>query len=270
VVPKANRSKEFDHYCKKLTCPNGHHHQIRFIEGVGDVVTDLRLRDRFRLNHPFPRMEHGHDSSPMLRGLRAKNDRIFGGISIERFRVDSEIECGICAERWPVFQGRASKFEIVDMHTIRTFTTPLVTETSRLDNSGGSVAARMSTDFEQAWTERIEVDWERATTTGTTTSTSLQGPIGAKDILVRRVDHRFEETLKNRIALTSEKQQKSGKTIEVTVPAGRVVLVTLEWKQVWSEVECKVRIDGDESRILLVPARHAFTVSVDQTTRELP
>ncbi|MCX5328132.1 hypothetical protein [Streptomyces sp. NBC_00140] len=241
---------------------------MTFIEGEGDVVTNLRLRDRLRLDHPFPGSEQILESAHILKRLREKSNDTFGGTNIGRFRMDSEIECEICGERWPVFQRRATKFEIIDVRTIRTFTTPLASETSHLDNSCSSVAARMSAPFELTWTERIEVSWERAVTAGTTTSMSLKGPVGAGEILAR-VDHRLEETLKDRFALASEKQQRSGKTIETTVPAGKTLLVSLEWKQVWNEIEYKLRLDGDNSRILLIPARHAITVSVDMVTQEL-
>ncbi|MEU1671022.1 hypothetical protein ABZ752_03185 [Streptomyces roseifaciens] len=91
---------------------------------------------------------------------------------------------------------------------------------------------RQATEFEQVWTERLEVGWERATTVGTTTTTSLQGPVGAGEV-VAGIERRLEETLKNRVALAGEKHQRSGKTLEATVPAGKILLVTLEWKQVW-------------------------------------
>ncbi|MFI1105168.1 hypothetical protein [Streptomyces melanogenes] len=267
-MPKANRSEEFQHYCKTLSCPKGHHHSVTFIEGTGEVVTNLRFRDRLRLDHPFPGSERSLESVQLLKRLREKNHEAFGGTSIGRFRADSQIECVICAERWPVFQSRATKFDIVDVRTVRSFTTPLASETSRLDNSLGSEVARMSAPFELTWTERIEVDWEHVVTAGTTTAVGLKAPFGPGQITARS-ERRLEESLKERFALTSEKQQRSGKTIEATVPPGAVLLVTLEWKQVWNEIEYKVRLDADASRTLLIPARHAITVSVDMVTHEV-
>uniref|UniRef100_UPI001C0EC594 hypothetical protein n=1 Tax=Arthrobacter globiformis TaxID=1665 RepID=UPI001C0EC594 len=86
----------------------------------------------------------------------------------------------------------------------------------------------------------------------TNASSGLKGSI--KGIgLDQRLEHRFEESLKSRYALSSEMRTSFTSTVEVTVPAGKLTEVTVNWMQIWREYESEVRLENGQ--VLIIPYR---------------
>src|SRR5690348_9757479 len=108
-MPRRQRSREFEHYRKTLQCPNGHRHALTFIEGTGDLVENLGMRDRLMLENPLSRFEDRLASIELVGRLRQFNHDRSGGLSIQRFRFDSMFACDTCGDQWPVFVQRELK-----------------------------------------------------------------------------------------------------------------------------------------------------------------
>ena len=97
------RSKEFEHYRRTLRCPNGHRYALSFIEGTGQPVENLPLRDRLMLENPLPRFDERIASFERIGRLRQANHTRSGGMTIRLFRRDSMFACDTCGDQWPVF-----------------------------------------------------------------------------------------------------------------------------------------------------------------------
>lgn len=253
MVPRPKRSPEFEHYCKTLKCPNGHARSLRYVEGSGEVVGDLELRDRLLLENPIPAVEQNLGTNRFLHRLRQFNHELWGALSFDRFRIDSAIECMICQAQWPVFLQQNPLFTIISEKGPRLIETPYLTEKCPPHDGRNSIKDFMEKkSYSQIWVKKLEVDWERATTRGTKTSASLKAAIEGVGIDYK-IERRFEERLSSRYSLLSETQTVSGSDIEVPVIAGKITQVTINWVQIWHEYECEVRLE--DGRIMVVPYR---------------
>jgi len=198
--------------------------------------------------------------------FRKWNDKAAGAVSIERFRLDSAIECMECGGQWPVFFRQV---EVIESRAPHLLTTPLGTEPKLLNNRHGNAEAKMVAVFEQSWTERLEVSWKRASLRESSTSvgakTSANG-VGLNVGMQRRVQETFESIS----GVASETRRTRSETIEVTVPAHTEKQILAHWKQLWQEVECDLRFtDEDEGRIWSIPYRVAVSLVFDHEIRDL-
>jgi hypothetical protein len=253
---KAIRTPEFETYRRTLRCPNGHRDTLRFIEGSGEIVTDLRLRDRLLLEVPTAKHEP-QVASRIIRQLRIVNHRAFGAVPIEHLRVDSEIECAACATRWPVFFPPS--FDLMEGETRRLHTL-LGSDERIVDNRTWPTQAELSLEFERSWTRRLEVEWEHGTINGQVRSTSLGTSIYGFG-LNAGIQRRVETTLKSRLSLTSEVRETSKHSIRVSIPPRMIAKVVGTWKQVWEETDNFLSLDDGTE--IVVPYRVAVDVLLD-------
>lgn len=263
-MQKLRRSPGFRHYQKTLQCPNGHRRALNFNEGEGEVVTHLSLRERLLLEHPATDLGSRVDSIRSLNWLREKNHDLHGALRIERFRIDSAIECLVCHESWPVFLRR---FEILHEHPARWLTTPLGTDVERMDNSRSTTETTMANVFKRKQSWQVEVSWRemrRVTSTGTISVKAPIGPVGLGAQLTAGVEKAITEGHRS----VAEESIEFEKAVTHVVPAGTIALVTVEWRQKWHEIEYDVRLDGDS--VVRIPVRIADELVADHTFEHLP
>jgi hypothetical protein len=259
-MSKPRRSPEFDNYCRTLRCPVGHRH-MRFVEGSGEIVSDLNLKDRILLENPFTRHEQQIDKAMgVLRRLRQFNHNLHRAVAIERFRDDSAIECAECACRWPVFLPQYRHVEFLrpvgETHRIMT---ALGTDVRMIGHPEWITETSITTEFEKKWTQRLEVAWERGSVTEASSSVDVSGSIGGVE-LTTGTRQRIEETLKSHWSLVSEEQRTSKQSVSTVIPAGVIAKIFFTWKQVWEETRCEVAIDDEK---LTLPYRVAVDTAFD-------
>jgi hypothetical protein len=253
-------SSEFEHYRRTLQCPNGHRHALTFIEGSGEVLENLRLRDRLMLDNPLPRFDDRMASMQLVGRLRQFNHDRSGGLSIQRFRVDSMFACATCSERWPVFVQRELK--VIDYQKTGLSQTLIGPDVRRLDQTQSCTL-----EFTHEWVERIEFGSERQTSLQKTCSAGIKGTHGSLNISAD-IQQRITESLKVTHSLTSQTRRTTTHKLEHVLPAGKVTVIKIYWKQVWQEYECRVRLpDNDE--IVPIPYRVAFDVVFDQEVEDI-
>jgi hypothetical protein len=265
LMAKPVRTPEFHQFCRTLKCPNGHKRSVRFIEGAGDVLRDLSMRDRVLLENPTTRLESHSDSMRRIGWLRAMNHDLFGGVAIERFRTDSEIECALCSMRWLAFVQEGSQYQIIAEHGLpRRVTTPIGTDTRRLDRRGSIVDSTATIHLEQTWIERLECVWERTTNRSHSIKASAKGNVGAAS-LSSEVQSGIQRSLRQTLTRSTEVQHKFSQSIDVPIPAGRLAIVDITWKQVWEESDCEVRLGENQS--VIVSFRRAVDLMFDDAVR---
>jgi hypothetical protein len=82
---RSKRSVEFQHYCKTLSCPQGHRGTLIFREGAGEILPNLQLRDRMLLEHPTPAIARATESLSFLSKFRSFNHELTGAVIITAF-----------------------------------------------------------------------------------------------------------------------------------------------------------------------------------------
>lgn len=265
LMERPKRSAEFDHYCRTLRCPRDHKRTMRFLEGSGEVVTDLEFRDRRLLDFPMSRHEEKLRSITWLERLTRANQELVGAVSIPRFRLDSMIECSACGERWPVFYRRPVDVQIIREVSRRRFMTDLGTVEQTVDNSQGLVENKQTLGFEREWTHRMQWSWDRASAISATATVSAKATVHGVGVSAD-AQRRIEESVKSQLAFSSETKKTTRQTIDVVVPPRTVARVVLTWRQVWEEVECDVRW-GADGTVVRVPYQLAIDVIVDHAVR---
>jgi len=263
---RLQRSKEFEHYRRTLRCPNGHRYALSFIEGTGQVVENLRLRDRLILENPLPKLDERIASFERIGRLRQLNHARSGGLSIQRFRLDSMFACATCGDRWPVFVQRELKI-VGHRETDRTTETPIRSEERRLDHSQSSRDSKCTLEFTQEWVQRIDVSLEQLTSHEQSLSAAVKGSHAPFEISAG-VQERITESLKVAHSVTSETRKTTTQTVEYVLPAGKVTVITTFWKQLWQEYEFGVRLSGNDD-IAWIPYRVAADVTFDQSVQHL-
>jgi hypothetical protein len=260
MARRQQHSAEFEHYRRTLQCPSGHRHALTFIEGAGDVVGNLPLRDRLILENPFPQLDDRVAALPRLGRLRQRNHDRSGGLVIERFRLDSVFACATCGDQWPVF---VQPELIITGHRQTGLCATLIgTEERRLDRTQNSTDLTCELEFTYEWVRRIEVGFERLTSTETTRSAGVKaryGPAGISADIQQRITEGIRETC----SLMTQATKTTVVTIPHELPAGKTTVITTSWKQLWQEHECRVRLPGRDGTVL-IPYRIAFDLTFDQ------
>jgi hypothetical protein len=265
MARRQQHSKEFEHYRRTLRCPNGHRHALTFVEGAGDVVGNLPLRDRLILENPFPQLDDQVAALPRLGRLRQRNHDRSGGLVIERFRLDSIFSCATCGDQWPVFAQPGLRI-IGDQETgLRE--TPIGTEELRIDRTQDSTDLTLALEFRHEWVRRIEIGSERLTSAETTRSAGIKGTYGPAE-LSAGLHQRITEGLKASHNFTAQATKTTTVTIPHELPAGKITVITTHWKQVWQEHECRVRLPGG-GKTVQIPYRIAFDVTFSQRAEHL-
>ncbi|HEV8222344.1 MAG TPA: hypothetical protein VGQ05_18900 [Streptosporangiaceae bacterium] len=265
MARRQQHSAEFEHYRRTLQCPSGHRHALTFIEGAGDVVGNLPLRDRLILENPFPQLDDRVAALPRLGRLRQRNHDRSGGLVIERFRLDSMFSCATCRDQWPVFTQPGLRI-IGDRETgLRE--TPIGTQELRVDRRQDSTDVTLALEFRHEWVRRLEVGFERVTSAETTRSAGVKAAYGPAQ-LSAGLQHRITEGLKATYSFSTQATKTTTVTIPHELPARKITVITTHWKQVWQEHECQVRLPGDGETVRL-PYRIAFDVTFDQRAEHL-
>jgi hypothetical protein len=264
-MAKPVRTSEFNDFCRTLECPNGHKHSVKFIEGVGDTLEDLSIRDRMLLENPTARLEPHWNSMRRISWLRTITHDLFGGIPIKTFRTDSGIECAVCNMRWFAFVQKNSEYQIIAEHgPPRRVTTPLGNDTKTFDRRHSIVDTTVTIHLEQTWTVRSEFVWERTTKRSQSFKVAAAGGLESIN-LSSEVQRSVERSLRLSLTSSTEVQHKFAQSIDVPIPAGSVAIVVISWKQVWEEWDCEVLFG--ESQEIIVPIRRAVDLSFDDAVR---
>lgn len=259
------RSPEFEHYRRTLQCPNGHRHALTYLEGSGQVVENLTLRDRLTLENPFPWL-NGRTPVELFGRLRQMNHDRSGGLSIIRFRADSSFTCCVCGGQWPVFVQQELK--IVDHRETGLLSqTPIGSQERRLDHTHSLENSKMKLTFKRKWTERVEVGFERVKMREVTRFAGMKGSYGPLSASAE-IKQRITDNLKETHSVVSETEKTTVHEREYELPAGQVTVITIHWKQVWRECECHVRFPGNEE-IARIPYRVADDVVFDEEVKHL-
>lgn len=264
-MPRRQRSREFEHYRKTLQCPNGHRHALTFIEGTGDMVENLGMRDRLMLENPLSRFEDRLASIELVGRLRQFNHDRSGGLSIQRFRFDSMFACDTCGDQWPVFVQRELK--IIDYQKTGLSQTSIGLEKRRLDWTQSSADSTCTLEFKHEWMKRVEVGFESLTSREKTRSAGIKGSYGLL-AMNAGIQQRITESLKLTHSVTSQTRKTSRQEVEYVFPAGKVTVIKTYWKQVWQKYECRVRLP-DRDKIVSIPYRVAFDVTFDQEVEHI-
>jgi hypothetical protein len=157
------------------------------------------------------------------------------------------IACGPCGLRWPVLVPAFTEVEIVREYDTKRVTTPLGVN-RRTAGNAMPVEVRVALELEQGWAERLEVEWERVSVRGRTASAGAKSSIAGIGIDAT-AQRRFEETIRTRRHLTTERRRVFKTVINVPVPANSAVEVVLTWRQVWEVTDCDVRFGGQLVRL---------------------
>jgi hypothetical protein len=264
-MPRRQRSREFEHYRRTLQCPNGHRHALTFIEGTGEVVENLGVRDRLMLENPLSKFEDRVASIELVGRLRQFNHDRSGGLSIQRFRFDSMFACDSCGDQWPVFVQRELK--IIDYQKAGLSQTSIGLDERRLDWTQSRTDSKYTLEFTHEWVKRVEVGFEALTSHEKTRSAGIKGSYSPLAINAD-IQHRITESLKFAHSVTSQTRKTSRQEVEYVFPAGKVTVIKTFWKQVWQEYECHVRLP-DRDKILSIPYRVAFDVTFDQKVEHI-
>jgi hypothetical protein len=264
-VARRQQSPEFENYRKTLKCPNGHRYSLTFIEGTGEVVQNLRLRDRLILENPLPRFEDQMASVGIARRLRQLNHDHNGGLSIQRFRLDSMFACATCRGQWPVFVHPEPR--IIDTRVTGLSETPVGSEGRRQDQTRSSTNQKCTLEFSYEWAERIEVGFEQLRSQEDTRSASIKQSYHPVEISTG-VQQRITESLKVHHSVSSETRTTSTQRNEYELPAGKLTVITIHWKQIWKECECRVRLPDDDSTVL-IGYRVAHSMTFDQQVEHI-
>jgi hypothetical protein len=267
-MERPRRSPEFDHYCKTLTCPTGHRGRLRFLEGEGEIVRELRFRDKMLLEDFRPRLETSAGSIRWLDQLRSFNREVTGAVAIKRFRRDSRLECLQCNLRWPVFVDEDATFEMLGERERRRFDTALGTDARIADGRRSAVDSTITLVFERRWSQRIEFAWERATTYGIGGHAKVTVPLAPGTEFLAQLQPKFEQTVKSRLSFHEDTETFSRATIDVPVPAGSMARILIHWKQIWEEVVNEIRM-VTTGQLLRVPYRHTVEVAFDHEIAHL-
>jgi hypothetical protein len=230
------RSEEFEHYRRTMRCPNGDRYELTFIEGTGQVVENLPLRDRLMLENPLPKFDERIASLERIGRLRQLNHARSGGLSIQRFRLDSMFACATCGDRWPVFVQPELKI-VGQRETGRTIETLIRSEKRRLDQTQSSTDSTFTLESTQEWVERIEVGLEQLTSREQSLSANAKGSHGPLEISAG-VQERITENHKLTHSVMSQARRTTTQTRTYELPAGKVTVITIFWKQVWHEYVC--------------------------------
>jgi hypothetical protein len=261
-MDRPKRSAEFQHYCKTLTCPQGHRGTLRFLEGEGEIITNLQLRDRMLLDHPTAAIERASRSVGVLGKLMSLNHELAGAVTIRQFREDSALECIQCNMRWPVFLDEDTTFDIIGEHARRRFEVALGTDTRFAAGHQSVVDHTLTLTFERHWSQRIEFLWEEMTAYGIGGETKVEIPLPIGGNFLARLEPKFERTIKSRLFIREKTERVSHATIDVLVPAGSRAKILLHWKEIWQEVVYDIRLVST-GQVLQIPFRSVEDVVCD-------
>jgi hypothetical protein len=262
---RLQRSREFEHYRRTLQCPNGHRHALTFIEGTGQVIENLRLRDRLMLEDPLYKSDDRIASIELFGRLRQFNHDRSGGLSIQRFRFDSMFACDVCDDRWPVFIQRELK--ILDYRVTGLIETPIGTEERRLDWTRSKTDSTRTLTFTREWVDCVEVGWEQLTSRDQSRSAGVKGSHRPLEINVG-IQQRITESLKETHSVKLQTKVATTQAVEYKLPAGKITVIRIFWKQVWEEHECRVRLPGNDE-IVPIPYRVATKVASDEAVEHI-
>jgi hypothetical protein len=212
------------------------------------------------LEHPVAALESMTASLEFLGRLRQANHERSGGLSIHRFRTDSMFGCKTCGDRWPVFVQPAVR--VLNYRETRLSRSSLGSEERRLDQTLSDTDSRWTMELSQEWVERIEIVWERLTVREQTVSASARLKRGGLEIGAA-MQRRLMESLRSTHSLTSESKRISKQTVEYTLPARTLTVITTSWKQLWQEFECDVVLPSIDD-VVQAPYRLAVDVTFDQ------
>ena len=218
------------------------------------------------LENPLPKFDDRIASFERIGRLRQLNHARSGGLSIQRFRLDSMFACATCGDRWPVFVQPQLKI-VRHRETGRTTETAIRSEERRLDQTQSSTDSKCTLEFTQEWVERIEVGLERLTSHEHSLSAAVKGSHAPLEISAG-VQERITENLKLAHSVTSQTRRTTTQTVEYVLPAGKVTVITTFWKQLWQEYVCGVRLSGNDE-IAWIPYRVAADVTFDQSVQHI-
>lgn len=251
-------SSEFTNYRRTLRCPQGHRHSLTFVEGTGQRVQDMPLRDRLMLENPRVNLESTSHALQFIGRLRQANHDRMGGMSIHQFRVDSAFTCDLCGQRWSVFEQPHVQV-VSDRPTGRT-QTQLGSDLRELDTAGATDHSKVVLTFSCEWMERIEVRWERLSSRESGLSASVKTGHGPFEVGAG-AQTKVSESLSASHLKSSETKRVLVQSVELSLPPGRINRVRITWKQVWQEYECTLRITG--VGLATLPYRVAVEPSFD-------
>ena len=217
------------------------------------------------LENPLPKLDERIASFERIGRLRQLNHARSGGLSIQRFRLDSMFACGTCGERWPVFVQ--PEFKVVGHREKGRTETPLGSEERRLDHTQSSRDSKCTLEFTREWVERIEVGSERLTSREQSLSATVKGSPGPLEISAG-AQERITESLKSTHSVSSQTRRSTTQTVEYVLPAGQVTVITTFWKQLWQEYLCGLRLSGRDG-VVWIPYRIAVDVTFDQAVQHI-
>jgi ribosomal protein L32 len=105
-----------------------------------------------------------------------------------------------------------------------------------IDNSSGPSDLNRKLMLAREWSRQYQVERERSTM-----SRNSMGLTG-QDII--RVSAETERALKERYSITDTSRETYTEEVEVSVPAGARVRITIEWKNLWQHGVLNVSLEG--------------------------
>lgn len=261
-MSRARRTAAFTHYAKTFTCPNGHRGSVRFLEGSGPILTELRLRDKLMREKSDLTSDQTSAAEALLRRLRLLNHDLAGAATLENFRQDTQLECLQCNLRWPVFLPEDTTFEIIGQRETHRTEEALGADVRVADGRASSADYLLTMTFERRWFRRLEFLWEQVTTKAVTGEAELTVSLPLVGAFVTRLAPSFEQAITMRSSGEERSEMTTGATLQVPVLAGTQTTVTLYWKQVWQHGIWEVRMITT-GELLEVPFQRAVEVTFD-------
>jgi hypothetical protein len=131
----------------------------------------------------------------------------------------------------------------------------------RYDNRGSKSEAKFTVRATQTWRRQYTVQTENLRTVGGTAA------IGLNKVVTASLQGKLEQALRKSFSVTDEVTQTFDQSFEVTVPPGKLQLVTLAWKRIWQVGNIKLLLNGESVE---VPYRVLIGVDYDPINKTAP
>lgn len=223
-------SDEQSAFAKSSRCPNGHFLMgtLRLTDSGGQQVSVLKA---------YPLMDRG-----------------------------TVAECPECGITWPVFKsgpaGTAvpSRWRVVAITEAERFEEPIGSDSRVLDSSQSTLAITRSLTFTKEWAQTTNVEVEKTQT--------VSGGAGISLGEIVSLEASAEQAISSHYGITTETRRVEEEHLELPVPAGVRVRVTLHWKRVWQAGV--VRLADEHGLELEVPFSVVVGLTFDQQLLDEP
>lgn len=169
--------------------------------------------------------------------------------------------CPKCGLSWPVFgKGGATpkpttgSWSVTDVTETDRYEQPIGDDRQIVDASGSSSDITQTMTFDRHWTQTVTIGSEKSETW------NVGGSLSVGDLV--NLEASAETAIRTSHGLSQESAQTTSREIEVTVKAGKKMLVLLHWKKIWQAGV--VEFAGPNDSKISMPYAVAVDMAFDQ------